>query len=383
PFAGRHQNDGFTRKQSFEKQRKLDLPYADLEPFLINELDSIMGRHIHGLTTRAEYARIFGKNEGKLNKMVRDFAKEYSALPRSDKSVTLNEAIDEIYALADRLQGIKLSTGNISVDRGIQHAKNASVMIHLGLVTLASLSETFSPAMRGGIGQFSKSMVKALGDAAVETSSTISKMATGKRIFPRTHLREQAELFDAVSQNALVSVMHQRFGSSTSKMTSIFIRATGLEQLTNFQRIIAFDMAQANVKNYAKKLAKGAKGRLKKQLEMELKDMGIDPTAAIKWHNDGAKTEGAFWYNVLMGAQRFTQQVITSPNEATLPKIMQSPMWSAVFQFKSFISVFSNTFLKGVIQNGRRAETLEAQFRPLAPMVMMVGTAFFVQFFRE
>ncbi|MDX8383580.1 MAG: LPD5 domain-containing protein, partial [Ghiorsea sp.] len=98
PFAGRHQNDGFTRKQSFEKQRKLDLPYADLEPFLINELDSIMGRHIHGLTTRAEYARIFGKNEGKLNKMVRDFAKEYSALPRSDKSVTLNEAIDEIYA---------------------------------------------------------------------------------------------------------------------------------------------------------------------------------------------------------------------------------------------------------------------------------------------
>ncbi|MDX8383931.1 MAG: hypothetical protein R8M45_07605, partial [Ghiorsea sp.] len=173
PFAGRHQNDGFTRKQSFEKQRKLDLPYADLEPFLINELDSIMGRHIHGLTTRAEYARIFGKNEGKLNKMVRDFAKEYSALPRSDKSVTLNEAIDEIYALADRLQGIKLSTGNISVDRGIQHAKNDSVMIHLGLVTLASLPETFSPAMRGGIGQFSKSMVKALGDAAVETSSTV------------------------------------------------------------------------------------------------------------------------------------------------------------------------------------------------------------------
>jgi len=351
-----------TRHHSFEKGRVLDIPYADLKPFLVREISPVISRHIRASTMRAEYANTFGNESQVLDKLIEQFKHEYDKVPHGNKVLSMQEALDSIYYLTDRMQGKRESMG-VGADRIARIAKNASIMIHLPLVLLASIPETLTPATRLGSYRFAKHILRAIPEAAMEGTASVFKMVTGVRPWGKSELRQLTDSLGVTTMAGMEMAYQTRFGGISSKMTDGFMRATLLEQMTNLQRMVSFSMAVDHINSLYKK-------QKTKQVELELKDFSLDPNGADK-------------SEILMAAQRFAQQVITTPNGATLPSIMSHPIGSIAFQFKSFTSVFSNTILKKVLLDFKRNPSLAAKLRPIVPMLGMIGVAFAVQFLRE
>ncbi len=382
--AGKRYNKrvGNARKGSFEKGRVIDVPYADLKQFLVREIEPVLGRHISSVVKRSEYARVAGVNNSKLEALAVEAVKQYDKLPRSEKFADMNDLIESINFLSDRMQG-KQEAMHPGVRRLSQTARNFSVMAHLGMVLLASIPETMMPYVKLGNGaNFTKHLFKGFAEAMREGTATVLKATTGNRMIPKSQMRELTERLGVASQSGMEQAFQQRFGGVSSKMTNAFMKMTMLEQLTNVQRMISFGMAQDHISQLAKKVG-NSKGKDRAQFVMELKDFGLDPAAAAKWAADGFSKSDPFYENVNMGAQRFAQQVITTPIGATLPRIMSNPIGQVMFQFKSFTSVHSNTFLKKLLVDMARYPRMRDKVRPIIPILIMVSVAYAVQFLRE
>ncbi|MCZ6803694.1 MAG: hypothetical protein O7D86_07150 [Proteobacteria bacterium] len=156
------------------------------------------------------------------------------------------------------------------------------------------------------------------------------------------------------------------------------MRATLLEQLTNIQRLVAFDMARHVIKDYSVEVSNG---KNVKQRLMELKDFGLDE-ADIKSVASG-KVDQSLNDKIDFAAQRWSQKIITDPHEGTVPPIMKHPGWNLIFQFRRFVTVFSNTFLKSMLQNIQRYPNWEDKARFLAPMIGSIAVAYYAQFLRD
>ena len=358
----RTMHEGKAAETSMEKERKLDIPYDELKQFLVNDYGAIMARYVHHATRRAEFARTFGDNEQVLNKLADQVVEDY-ANGKANGKMDVRTALNVIYGLADDLQGRGMrfdSEGLNSISRGIS---NVSIMIYLPLVAMASFSEFAAPALKGGLRHYPKAFVKGVTDGLVEATAAADKLVTGKRHIGKTEWRKSAELMGSVSQHAINEVWQRRFGGATSKATSKFMRATMLEQMTNIQKIIASEMGKAIIKDIS--------GKNSKQAIMDMKDFGLEP---------GKKPTDE---EIEFAAQRFAQQVITDPNEATTPRLLTHPGANLIFQFKRFITVFSSTLLKSVLQNIARSPSLAGKTRFIVPSIAMVAIAYYTQYLRD
>jgi len=358
----RTMHEGKAAETSMEKERKLDIPYDELKQFLVNDYGAIMARYVHHATRRAEFARTFGDNEQVLNKLADQVVEDY-ANGKANGKMDVRTALNVIYGLADDLQGRGMrfdSEGLNSISRGIS---NVSIMIYLPLVAMASFSEFAAPALKGGLRHYPKAFVKGVADGLVEATAAADKLVTGKRHIGKTEWRKSAELMGSVSQHAINEVWQRRFGGATSKATSKFMRATMLEQMTNIQKIIASEMGKAIIKDIS--------GKNSKQAIMDMKDFGLEP---------GKKPTDE---EIEFAAQRFAQQVITDPNEATTPRLLTHPGANLIFQFKRFITVFSSTLLKSVLQNIARSPSLAGKTRFIVPSIAMVAIAYYTQYLRD
>ena len=96
----------------------------------------------------------------------------------------------------------------------------------------------------------------------------------------------------------------------------------------------------------------GGKGNLYQRvtyLKEQIYDLGIDVEQGLKWLNNGANRETAFWRNEMsMAGGRFSRSVIlpTSREFSKVPQFMTHPRWDILTQFLRYPTAFSNTVLK-------------------------------------
>ncbi len=369
--------EGRASKTSQEKSRSIDIEYDLLKPFLVNELDSVLARYIHHSTRRAEYSRAFGDKEQQLNSIVKEIIDDYEA-GKVDSSISMKEAVNTIYDLADSLQGRGPRFESEILNKASRLVSSLETMIHLPLVAMASFPETLAPAVHGGTLKSLPSYARGIGDGILEATAAADKFITGKRHIPKSELRRDAERMGVITVRSLQEAWTRRWGGHSGRVTSKFMRATMLEQLTNIQRLVAFDMARHVIKDYSVEIEKG---KNVDQNLMELKDFGLDE-ADMKLVAKGEVSQ-ALNDKIDFAAQRWAQKVITDPNEATTPPIMKHPGWNLVFQFKRFITVFSNTFLKSMLQNIGRFPNWEDKARFVVPMIVSIATAYYAQYWRD
>jgi len=353
-------HEGGAKKPAHEKARTLDIEYSKLKPFLINDFDSVMARYIHHATRRAEYARTFGADESILNGLVEQVVNSYAKGEASD-NLSVRQAVKAIYDEADALQGRGPRFDNEYVNRLARATGNYSIMTHLPLVALASFPETLAPALHGGVSKYIPALSKGIVEAVWESTAAADRFVTGKRHWKKTEWRREAERMGIVTQHSMREAWQRRFGGATGKITTKFMRATMLEQMTNIQKIVANEMAKSMIPDLLKKNTKQAK--------MELKDFDLG--------------ENPSQVDIDYAAQRWAQKVITDPNEATTPLLMQHPGVNLIFQFKRFITTFSNTLLKSLLQNIKRYPNWQKKAQFIAPAVGMVAIAYYTQYLRD
>ena len=368
---------GASKAASLEKHRKIDitedlLPHA--EKWLVNDLEGVMSSYIRSATQRVEYARLMGANEGALNNLVANAIKELG-IEKNPKAV--KTLANDVYALADSLQGKYNPIESTMWSKYNRRLANYEVVVHLGLVSLASVPEFAAPAIQFGL--VPKAYAKGVASAFNIAARTAERAITGKNRIPKTESIKALESLGQISLNTLQSSHASRFTSVSSKFTSKFMHATGLEALTDVQRVIAYETLGAVIKRNAKAISEGKATRFQKEQMIEL---GVDPKLAKAWFEEGMLKEGNLADLMENAKSRGTRWAITAPNAATKPRLFSDPHFTNVLLFKSFTGVFSNLFMKRALAElgqapvGRKASMAGA-------MVASVTLAYYTQFLRE
>ncbi len=374
-YPGRAQGvEGYASKRSFEKGRSIDIDDSILEPWLINDVQAVITQYIKNIVRRAEYARRFGADESKLNADVRAMVDE---LKRKGKSALVYEAVRDVYDLADAAQGKYKPILNNFWRKANRIASDFMVMVHLPLVTLSSLPETFAPIVHGGRHAVVPMLKATILHAANETLASASKLVTGKR-WRKSEMTMDAEDIGLIVHAALEQTVQARLGHKTGKLTSRFIRLTMLEQLTSFQKVVANETFKRMMEKYAKQLEKGASGNKRLQILQTIRDYGLTEGQVIAWAKHGENAE-----RMRMASIAFANKVITTPVAENTPLHVQDPHLAQFMLFKRFTIVFSNTFLKRMLQQIKRGKTLEESIGGIIGAVLMISAAFAAQTVRD
>lgn len=378
-WSGRVKQRGAAAQGAFERSRKIEIPEKSLpraEEFLLNNIGDLIPAYIRNATQRVEYARIFGKNEGRLNAGV---AKAIKELGIENNYRAIEALTRDVYGLADALQGKYKPIQSLSLAKWNRRIANYETTLHLGLVALASFPEAVAPAIQFGF--VPKAYAKGFAHAILEASGAAQRILRGKRTIPKLKAAEALESMGAISLTPLQSFQAARFSSTSSYFTSRFMNSTGLELLTEAQRVIAYETVSAVLKRNAEALTK-KQGKNRGFYRKQLEELGVPPEKAIQWVKEGRPTEGHL-ANIMENAKMRGQRwAITTPNAATKPLLFSDPHWTNVLLFKSFTGVFSNLFLKRALKEVYDAPTLR-KGGVIGGMAAATTIAYYTQFLRD
>lgn len=381
-WMGRVRHEGSASTKAFEKKRRIHIsdevmPYA--EPWLVNNIGDLMFTYLRNVTKRVEYARRFGPREENLNATVRSAIKE---LGIENNVMALKALTSDVYGLADALQGKYKPIESFALNKWNRRLANYEIVLHLGLVSLASFPELAAPAIQFGF--VPKAYAKGFAHALVEATGAAERVLTGRRTIPKLKAAKALEEMGAISITPLQSIQAARFTSVTSAFSSRFMHATGLELLTDAQRVIAYETLSHITKRNAKYLAKNKPGKKAKFYEDQLRELGVEKDVAVKWVKEGMPERGHAADLIENAKLRGQRWAVTAPTAATKPLLFSDPHYTNVLLFKSFTSVFSNLFMKRALKELYSKETLASRKAGvIGGMVAATTIAYYTQFLRE
>jgi len=368
-----------SKNPHIEMSRKLNIPEGALpaaEKWLVNDLEPLLTQYVRGVTRRVEYARVMGRSEGKLNRVM---AKAIDELGIGDSSTKISQLSKDVYGLADALQGKYKMIENPALAKLNRRVANYETMLHLGLVSLASIPELAAPAIQFGF------VPKAYANGALYSlrmaSRTAERLLRGRASkIGKGRIAEALEQQGLISMNTIQSTTATRFNNVSSMATNKFMHMTGLEALTDMQRVIAYSTLESVIK----KAAKG-KGRANKGL---LRELGIEEKVFKKWVDDGMPSVGPLADIIENAKARGVNWAITMPNAATKPLLFSDPHFTNILLFKSFTSVFSNLFMKRAMSElgmvrGVAGSSAARKLSIASSMTASVALAYYTQFVRE
>lgn len=384
-YTNQRSSGGGPIKTSPEKSRVLDVNELMAEPWLENNAMAVLSRYMESASKRIEYANTFGPKEGILNNMVRQIIKEADAVGRGGSHFQ-KSVVDRVYKLADQMQGSYNTFPNHLPGRIMNKLNSMTagghVMIHLGLVALASIPELVTTIARTGFSP--KAYLEGINYANRAALRSASKLITGKYKFKKSEAAELLEDLGVIAKAGFETSIAERFAGKTGTVTNAFIKATGLETLTNMQRVIALKSFQKMIQNHIKDISKNRLTKNSKSKAQELKNLGINPddVAIIEWAKSGAELS-TMPEIVKMGMIRGVNQVITKPNPGTTPAWMNNPYLKNVALFQRFNTSFSNVFLNKALHDLAGKSLPRRKAEVLATLTTMVTLAYFAQMLRE
>ncbi len=288
----------------------------------------------------------------------------------------------DVYGLVDALAGKYKPIESVKVAKWNRRVANYETVAHLGLVSLASFPEMAAPAIQFGF--VPTAYARGAAHAVLEATAAAERVLVGgARKTPKLKAAQALENLGAISLNSIQSTQASRFTSLTTNFTTKFMHATGLELLTDIQKVIAYDTLNTVLRRSAKAVAKGKSGKHKRLLE----ELGVKAEDAVKWVEEGMPETGPLGDLMENAKLRGQRWAITQPNAATKPLLFSDPHWTNVLLFKSFTSVFSNTFLKRAMSQlglmKGKGETLGRRAGVIGGMAASVAIAYYTQYLRE
>lgn len=346
-WASRQQKAlGGASKIAAEKARVLQIPPEKLreaEKWLVNDLEAVLSRYTHALVQRTEYARLAGPNEGRLNNMVAQILREIQ-----EPTMDYSHYARQIYDVADAAQHKftyfpVLKAKFPTVLRVMRIASNYEVITKMAKVALASLPEFAAPMIQ--FGARPASYAAGVKYAAISAARAADKLITGKHHIPQDAAAEFLERLGVIYVDSLRSAQMERFGGTTSKFATRFMHYTGLEQLTNVQRIVASDAIVRMVDRYSKELTRDtlAEGRRTYYTRI-LDELGIPADAAVAWAKSG--DNAAFQPYIDTAVIRGVKMTIVTPDPMSVPMAYNDPFLQLPLIFNRFNAVMTNSFLK-------------------------------------
>jgi len=185
-WARAHRVGGGPSRPAHTQARKLKGNFDEAKEWLVTDVESVLTNYIRKAVEKAEYTRIAGPGEIKLNQMVRQIIEEQQISGEGGgklKASSPHKTAQEIYDVFDAMQRRFHQIDTPSVRRASRALAGYEVMVHLSKVTLAQFPESMMPAARyrvatttkgGKIPMPLKSYAKGMVDSAINAMSHAS-----------------------------------------------------------------------------------------------------------------------------------------------------------------------------------------------------------------
>lgn len=378
---------GSEAKPAHVRDRTIEASFDEAKRFLVTDLESVLTTYVRKAVEKAEYTRLAGPGEVKLNQTVRQIVEEAQLAGAKDPHKIAQSVYDMFDALQHRFHQIKTPAV-----KGLARFVNGwEVMAHLGLVSLAQLPETLIPSVKyriatttkGGVPVPLKSYVKGMMAAAQDAASSASTVLSGKRVIPKSEIRRHLESIGVVNVSALESSI-ARMTNTSGVLTSRFIRATLMEAITDLQRNVAADTIQSVIRQNAAYLSKDKTGKKARMYRKELIELGLKPEEVVEWHKAGMPKDHPLQTKLDIALVRGVNNTIIMPTAANAPRWYNNPKLSWMFLFTRFFTAFGNTVIKKVFKDlVHKDVTTPRKLAMLSSMIASVGVAYYTQFLRE
>ena len=364
-------NPNVSRRSFIDYDRLLkNIPDKELAPFLNpNMFDTLMkyGRQYAHRRTFGEY---FGANREIFRSELMQAAKEMEAagnpMPKyiAERLYNIVNAIDHTYNPLENVSYKNLQKG----------AMSATNLALLPLVTMSSAPEVWVPMSKVGIANFAKTM-------PITAITQAKRLA--RRIYkdmPKDYREKIFEGTSAAMDMASQERMMGLFSGDFSAVDSAFFKMTGLHHFTKFTKQSAVNNFITQMEGTLKKVKKTGKVSARDQQLFDY--YGIEPKEGIAWLDAGKPVESAFGRKMVRGALRFSEDVVLTPNPATVPMWFSDPRYAYIRHLKTFPSMMYTRVLEPWMESIRTSPTgygkVAQATNVTTTLAAMVATAFVV-----
>jgi hypothetical protein len=398
----------FKSTPALTKERKLSkLNDAVISDYLDGSVENLLANYVHQASGFIRRKELFGED-------LVEFGKKHiqpirKRLQKIGKDLSPNELaqLEDLYLV---------TTGQISRPKGAigtffnDVALVGNQLALLPFATITSFSEIAVPLVRGA---GKKSFQKGTAESGIdkggikvlwETANDYRKMWwndvwTKELRDARPEAMRELNRFNramgAASEDRALAMFGQGFSRRATRLQNTFFKYNLLHDWTRFVQLTSFNVGKSKIYDNLYELAtnktiagsirssKKLSSKRKIRLENELKELGVDVTAGIKWVKAGGKNTSKFYNESLLpSAARYVDEVIMNPTAAA----NQKPLWHSMpgtrwaFGLLGFPTAFSNTVIKNAIREINkdvRHGTLGKTGQIGAGVTTMVGIAMF------
>ena len=396
---------------SLTKERKLSLlDETVIDDYLDNSVQNLVSDYIHQSAAFIRRKELLGEDLAEFVKKHINPIQQRLKAKGKDKKLTGGE-----FGELEQLKNLYLiTTGQVARPSN----KAASLFNDIAIVgnqlallpfaTITSLSEVAVPLVKGagraGFKKAGKDEPK-LAQGGVrtlwETANDYRKMWWNdvwtkelKDARPEA-LRELNRFNRAMgqaSQDRALAMFGQGFSRRATRAQNLFFKYNLLHDWTRFVQLTSFNVGKSKIyenlhqlatNKTLGKLSRNLSDKQKIRLENELKELGVDVTAGIKWVQSGGKSQGKFYNESLLpSAARYVDEVIMNPtaaaNQKPLLHSMPSTRWA--FGLLGFPTAFGNTVLKNALREVNK-DVRQGDFKKSGQMAAgittMIGIAMF------
>lgn len=323
----------------------------DAAPFMRKNLLDIMNSYITQATRRAEWARRFGDDSHRLDRLIEEARRD--------------GATDDDVAYAHRyISGVDGTLGDTIDPRTRRLFGNLIVYQNIRLLPLAIFSSVVDPlgvAVRGGT----------MGDAWAAFKRGVREVRLNFQKEPKADADTQlAELLGVVDNAMLVHDLSQTYtqgmvGDTARKINDAFFRYNLMEQWNRSMRVGATQAAIRFLQRHADGTASPHSTRWLAELGLRPGELVIKGGDLALTEADGLSPEQAA--KVRAAINTWVDGAVLRPDAAHRPLWMNDPRFALFSHLKQFVYAFHETILKRV---GHEID--HGNFAPLAVLASYV-----------
>lgn len=323
----------------------------DAAPFMRKNLLDIMNSYITQATRRAEWARRFGDDSHRLDRLIEEARRD--------------GATDDDVAYAHRyISGVDGTLGDTIDPRTRRLFGNLIVYQNIRLLPLAIFSSVVDPlgvAVRGGT----------MGDAWAAFKRGVREVRLNFQKEPKADADTQlAELLGVVDNAMLVHDLSQTYtqgmvGDTARKINDAFFRYNLMEQWNRSMRVGATQAAIRFLQRHADGTASPHSTRWLAELGLRPGELVIKGGDLALTEADGLSPEQAA--KVRAAINTWVDGAVLRPDAAHRPLWMNDPRFALISHLKQFVYAFHETILKRV---GHEID--HGNFAPLAVLASYV-----------
>jgi hypothetical protein len=351
-----------TRSRHLERARSIPEEFEKaLDPFLVDDFETVMTNYFYDTTSRIEYAKHFGKNDENMKVLAASVQKTHGGNFADQMSDVLAERVGDPSSKNTYLEQKKLT-------RQINRNISAFETLKLAHAPILSLGQSISNPTTAALGRTSVPMWKVYQMQLKASLKGLGGLApVDSKIYQDTF--EQAKRFGALSESLQMTA-----GSHSSKNThslanrkllglpnplsivmnpTKFLKAVGFLASDQYSRTVstlfAKDLIEHMLSNKAKILKLKEMGKFTARHEKQLKkldkglvNMGLDPSmnpnnVAVGDLDTATNFVARTWDETIAEASAaFARDTQFSNKAGKLPEIYGSANFKALLMFKSF-----------------------------------------------